>query len=276
MLLERLSRLGGICSRVVLIADGHHPRAIDAAIRRGDLTRIRKGWVALENADSAAVAAIRAGGRLSCLSLLARSGVWVLHDDSIHLRTTAKRARLSADGMRVHRLVLPLAEAAVDTVPAAVACAVRCQSMFDAVATLDSVLNRGLMTRSQLLDALTPLPQRHRDLLTLTDGSAQSGLETKVRLGLRYRRVKVRSQVWIPGLGRVDLLVGDRLIIEVDGYQTHGTPAGFQEDRRRDREAASQGYIVLRFTYWDVCYDWERCLEAILDIVRRDGHRRSH
>lgn len=138
------------------------------------------------------------------------------------------------------------------------------------------MLNRGLMTRSQLLDALAVLPQTHRDLLALADGAAQSGLETKVRLGLRSRRVKVRSQVWISGLGRVDLLVGDRLIIEVDGYQTHGSPARFQEDRRRDREAALQGYLVLRFTYWDICYDWDRRLEATLDIVRRDRHRRSH
>ncbi|MCS5498735.1 endonuclease domain-containing protein [Cnuibacter physcomitrellae] len=144
------------------------------------------------------------------------------------------------------------------------------------MATLDSVLNRRLMTPSELSDALAVLPEKHRALLARTDGSAQSGLETKVRLGLRSRRVRVRPQVWIPGLGRVDLLVGDRLIIEVDGYQTHGTPTGFKEDRRRDREAAAQGYLVLRFTHWDVCYDWARCLQSILDIVRRGEHRRSH
>jgi predicted transcriptional regulator of viral defense system len=48
----------------------------------------------------------------------------------------------------------------------------------------------------------------------------------------------------------VDLLWRDeRLAIEADGEETHGTRAAFQEDRRRDQRLLAAGYHVARITW---------------------------
>jgi very-short-patch-repair endonuclease len=39
-----------------------------------------------------------------------------------------------------------------------------------------------------------------------------------------------------------------RLIVESDGYETHGTRAAFEADRRRDAALTAAGYRVIRFT----------------------------
>jgi very-short-patch-repair endonuclease len=53
-----------------------------------------------------------------------------------------------------------------------------------------------------------------------------------------------------PLLGyRVDLLWPElRLVVEVDGYQFHGTRGAFERDRRRDARLQAAGYVVIRFT----------------------------
>ncbi len=43
-----------------------------------------------------------------------------------------------------------------------------------------------------------------------------------------------------------------RLVVELDGYESHGTRAAFRSDRRRDAALAARGERVLRFTYEDV------------------------
>jgi very-short-patch-repair endonuclease len=43
-----------------------------------------------------------------------------------------------------------------------------------------------------------------------------------------------------------------RLIVELDGYEAHGTRRAFENDRRRDAALQAAGYRVLRFSYRDV------------------------
>jgi very-short-patch-repair endonuclease len=40
-----------------------------------------------------------------------------------------------------------------------------------------------------------------------------------------------------------------RLIIEVDGYDTHGNRRAFENDRRRDQTHVAAGYVVIRITW---------------------------
>ena len=40
----------------------------------------------------------------------------------------------------------------------------------------------------------------------------------------------------------------ERLIVETDGRDTHGTAAAFERDRARDAELAVAGFRVVRFT----------------------------
>ena len=46
-----------------------------------------------------------------------------------------------------------------------------------------------------------------------------------------------------------------RLIVEVDGRETHGTAQAFESDRRRDQRLALLGWRVIRFTWRQVTYE---------------------
>ncbi|NED69865.1 DUF559 domain-containing protein [Streptomyces sp. SID10244] len=74
-------------------------------------------------------------------------------------------------------------------------------------------------------------------------------------------------------MGRVDLLVGDRLIIEIDSVEYHDrSPEQIEKDRRRDEEAARLGYVTLRFSYRRVVNEWAQAEATVLDLVRRREH----
>ena len=48
----------------------------------------------------------------------------------------------------------------------------------------------------------------------------------------------------------VDILFSSvRLILEIDGFETHGTRLAFEQDRRRRNDLVLAGYRVLNFTY---------------------------
>jgi very-short-patch-repair endonuclease len=50
----------------------------------------------------------------------------------------------------------------------------------------------------------------------------------------------------------------ERVNIEIDGAKAHGDPVAQQRDRNRDAELIRRGWLVLRFTYWDLIQqpDW--------------------
>lgn len=89
----------------------------------------------------------------------------------------------------------------IDRIDVALGLAVRCLSRDDAVAVLDSVLNLGLLRLGDVLDVLGDLPKSFRDYAELVDPGAQSGIETRFRLGCRALNLLVRSQVQIEGWG---------------------------------------------------------------------------
>ena len=60
-----------------------------------------------------------------------------------------------------------------------------------------------------------------------------------------------------------------RLILEVDGYGTHGTWIAFQDDRTRQNVLVANGYTVLRYTAHDVQTRLGSILREITEMVRR-------
>lgn len=157
----------------------------------------------------------------------------------------------------------------VDDLESALAIAIHCSDLRAAVVLVDSVLHRRLIRRETVENILSSTP-RGRFVLSLTDERAESGIETLARLGLRRLRVRVRSQVLIPPVGRVDLLIGDRLVLELDGREWH---ADFEADRARDRRLLALGYLVVRASYRQVLFGWDEIAGQILELVRREEHR---
>ncbi|GGF22337.1 hypothetical protein GCM10007298_17800 [Williamsia phyllosphaerae] len=242
-------------------------------IQDGDLVQLRRGWYATRFADPSVVAAVRRGGVLSCVSALRMHGVWVPeHPMSVHARANSKNSRSA--GPFCSRSGRPQAEAgAVDDISTSLLHAARCLDAEGFVVVCDSLLNSGRLSTAELRRTLAEAPATTRRLLDVCDGRAQSGTETMVRLRLRGLRIPVRPQVRIPRVGQVDLLVGDRLILEIDGEEFHSNTNGFATDRRRDREAIRLGYIPIRFTYRDVVHDWAAGEKLVIELVRDRRHR---
>ena len=103
---------------------------------------------------------------------------------------------------------------------------------------------------------------RHRIGSTLT----RSELEERF-LELCRRHRLPEAEVNVPLLDYVvDFLWRDtRLVVEVEGLASHGTPRAFQADRDRDGRLTVAGYRVLRFTWPDVV----RRPAVVADRIRR-------
>lgn len=108
-------------------------------------------------------------------------------------------------------------------------------------------------------------------LVGFARADADSGLESLVRLRLHRLGIRLRTQVWIPTVGEVDFVVGERLIVEADGEANHGGSGLRAKDLRRDASAAALGYQTLRFTYAMIVHDWQAVEAAIVGALRAHG-----
>ncbi|MCF8611483.1 hypothetical protein L5G28_15150 [Gordonia sp. HY285] len=95
-----------------------------------------------------------------------------------------------------------------------------------------------------------------------------------VRLRLRAPNLKVRPQVYIPGVGKVDFVVGRSMLIEVDGFEYHAAPHAFENDRLRDLHARALGYDPIRLTYTQVVHQWSVVGSLLAEMIRRGDHQR--
>lgn len=273
MLTEYMRSHGGILSRASLAAAGVDDDLIRRAVRMGELTRVRRGWYSVPGAHPDAVRAVAAGGRVTCGSALALFGIWCFDVPELHVAVDPGARRRAVD-VHFHSARLRTtrgASPAVDSPLEALERLARCAPRIGFLVAADSALNRGLVTHDQLRRALGDTTRGGR-LLAAIDGGCESGIETIVRVALRSRRVRRRPQIEIAGVGRVDLVVGDRLVIESDGFQWHRDRRAFEEDRRRDLALAARGYIVVRLTFERVLTSWNEVETELLALIRRDEH----
>lgn len=262
---------------------------IAAAVRHGTLIRVRRGWYATTDAPHDVIRAVRVGGALTAASSCRLHGLWLLDDPLLHVRVPATASRLrSPDDARVpldreahrvcvhYRSVRPVDVQADrptrDGLASSIAEMFRCAGTVPAMVALESALNRRLLS-FQAVELIRELaPAWAGRVLDLASAESDSGLETIARLLLHRLRTRVRTQVSIPGVRHVDLLVGDRLILELDGRTFH-SGADFERDRAQDLELALRGYLVVRISYRMVMSDWDRTHRALAELVRRGLHR---
>lgn len=262
----------GVFSWAELSRLGFGQRQVARMVAAGDLRHLRRGWYAARLADPRVAQAVAAGGVCSCVTALDLHGVWVPPG---HRRRAHARARKSATGGTFCRQYgRPQPERhAVDDVLTAFRHAVRCLDDEGIIVVADSMLNQGMVDLADLRVAVADAPLRIRRLLDKCDAAAESGIETIPRVRFRATGLWVRTQVLIDGVGRVDLLIGNRLIVELDGAEFHDrTAAQKASDRRRDAQATARGYLPLRFSYHEVIHEWGYVADTVGDIVRRGEH----
>lgn len=85
--------------------------------------------------------------------------------------------------------------------------------------------------------------------------------------GLPQPTVNLHEDTGLTALGQLDLAYrAHRVIIELDGAQTHMTRKQFEEDRRRDSYLAARGWQTLRYTWHRVTRD-QRAVAAEIKAV---------
>ncbi|MBR7743677.1 type IV toxin-antitoxin system AbiEi family antitoxin domain-containing protein [Phycicoccus sp. BSK3Z-2] len=210
--------------------------------------RAHPGWHASHHAALALHGLPLVGVDLTCVDVVADVG-------------TSKRR----GGVHVHRLAdhrrgtapqdpraVPVPEACVLTTAAS--------GTEAGLVAMDAAVHAGTCTQEDLRTAASALVRGRRGALAAVehvDPACESPGETRTRLLLTLAGWTVRSQVEISDVdglvGRVDLLVGARVVVEFDGAVKYsgadGRAALVAEKRREDRLRAA-GYVVVRVT-WD-------------------------
>lgn len=281
--MERIGELvrsaGGLISTRALAGHGVGQSGIRTLMRTGALIRLRQGWYSTPGLAEPVRRAARVGGVVTCSRALDAFGIWSIDDGRLHVAVSAQASRLRSPynarsrlstgdrrGVRVHWLAVTPGAGAVVADPVSALTSLRsCASRELYLASLDSALHRHPSMWDALARAGHPVGRGG------VDGICESGIETL--FWLRMRNVlSVARQVIIPGVGRVDFLIGQRLVVELDGRAFHDTASRFEEDRRRDARLSTLGYRVLRFSFRQVMDEWGTVEAAVLAAVARLDH----
>lgn len=258
-------------------------RALAHLAASGLVVRVSRGVYAVPDAPDDVRTARRASGLLTCVSAARRWNLpLVLPARGTHVAVPRDRgARRPGDlpaGTVVHRDTRVPAAGVALTVPPPVALGhlVRCLPLVDAVAAMDAALRIGLVSRAGLLEQRPSNGAlRFAQVVRASDGRSQSIAESFVRVGLRAAGLTAVPQVMLDGVGRVDLLVEDLVVVELDGYAFHSDRAQFAEDRRRDRVVRALGLHALRFTFHDAVHDTARTVAEITAAVEGSRWRQG-
>lgn len=298
-------RVPGIIHRSDLTQHGIAREQLLEWIGNGSVRRVGR-WFVTHGAPADLVALLERGVRPTCLDAAAFHGLFIPLHDGVHVfrpRSAAGHVPVSKTGftqirrrfdiesgqsvpienqrLRGHGLVLHFpglrSWPGPDPVPdldLVLIHAARCLPSVKAAVLVESALNRGLITQKDKDRLLACLPQRFSRALSRVRSDAESGTETTVRWWLESLRVPVRSQVVIPAVGRVDLLLGNSWIIECDSKQFHDDPEQYHRDRARDLRLRALGYTVTRLTWEQVFLQWNETSQMLLAVIRRRDHRR--
>jgi very-short-patch-repair endonuclease len=202
------------------------------------------------------------------LSHRTAAAIWGLVDvekldiEPVHL-TLVGRDRHSGPEMRVHRVasLAPTDIRSRQSLP--VTSPARCVVDLAGSATQLELENavaecrrRGLASDSEIRNALGRVPRRTggRRLLELIDAGrpalTRSVAERRLLEMIRAAELpQPHANAYVCG-HVVDLFWPERrLIVEFDGWETHGRRASFETDRRRDQRLVAAGYRVIRITW---------------------------
>jgi very-short-patch-repair endonuclease len=258
-----------------LKADGWTARQLRAAVDAGLLVRLRRGQYAEATLPEPLLQSGRLGARATCRTLLVLLGVFVRTVAGLQVQWDRGASRLPPRDAEVQgrwRAPASHPQSLAASLVEALACAVRCQSPRDAVATLDSAWHLGLVDEDDIARVFELLPRRYGGLRPLLDARSESGPETLMRLLLRTLGCDVDVQVSIPSVGRVDFVVDGWLIVECDSRAFHEGWEKQRADRRRDLAAAALGYTTVRPLAEDILFRHDKVQATMKAIVA--AHRR--
>ena len=268
--IQELRDRGGVARIDALRRAGVSDNALRRARERGFLFSACRGWVALSGADPMLVAAARRRVVLSCVTLAARKELWVLDSSEPHVAAPqhSGHARVSRGVIHWNAPIFPRdPESCEDSLENALILVARCQPYEAALAVWESALRTGMLD----LDVMrrSPLPPAARRMVEDAQPFADAGTETIFFTRLRWLDLPIVPQAWLFG-HRVDFLIGDRLVVQIDGG--HHVGAQRTSDIRHDAELKLRGYHVIRISYEQLFNQWPEVQAMIMTAIAQRLH----
>jgi very-short-patch-repair endonuclease len=252
----------GVVARAQLVERGVSVDAVDRRIKTRRLRRLHQGVYAVGHqaltVEGRWMAAVLAGGPGAVLSHASAAMAWDLRRTAggvidVTVSTRAGRARRA--GLRLHRSAtltsrditahrgIPVTSVARTIVDLA-----RTLNGRALEAVIDRADQRALVDFADLRQA-NPVALK-AVLQNYSAAPTRSELEEAfLRLCDDHGLARPETNTCIEGI-EVDFVWRDRrLVVEVDGYAYHRSPAAFERDRERDVLLTTKGWTVLRFTW---------------------------
>ena len=274
----RVARLAdrqhGVVARRQLIELGLSASAIDHRIGRERLHRLHRGVYAVGHRQISPegrwMAAVLAGGPTAVLSHRSAAALWRIRPPGSRAIEVTVRSK-SRSHPRIHRHVasLPADEVTIERgIPATTVS----RTLLDLATVLNADAVERAMREAERLHLHDALPLEdlllrhpHRPgVATVREclrrrRDAPPGV-TREELEARFLAFLDRAGITRPQLNawlslgdrryQADCLWRDRsLIVELDGYASHGTRMAFEDDRERDRILQVEGWRVIRVTW---------------------------
>ena len=158
----------------------------------------------------------------------------------------------------------------VDPLENALVRVAECQTFESAVVVFDSALRLRKVSPGQLKRVATR-SSRFRAASDAATAFSDSGIETIPRIRLARIGILMRQQIVIDD-HPVDGLIGDRLVLQIDGYGPHSDAGRRRRDLQQDARLTLMGYTVLRFDYAQVVGNWAYVEATILSAMAQGLH----
>jgi len=284
-------RQHGVVGRRQLLEAGWSEGAVKKRIASGRLHRLHTGVYLvghrLIQREGRWMAAVLASGPGAVLGHRSAAALWRIREDSraaIDV-TTPHRSR-SWRHIRRHVSPLPADEVTVEdgipvtTVPRTILDLAGTEPLDVIKALVREMEFRELWDRLSLRDLVERYPGRRgirkvtAALERLKDepvGEQRSPLEERFMPFCREHRIPLpRFNVPIEAGGKNYIVdchwPGTNQVVELDGWQAHGSRSAFREDKARDRRLAAVGYTVTRLT-WNQLDDEPEAIASDLRVL---------
>ncbi|XAS67227.1 DUF559 domain-containing protein [Micrococcaceae bacterium Sec5.7] len=270
---KALTLCGGAARRPTLARLGVDDAALRRAVRRGVLQggvlQPERGLYTLATAAPGDIALLSRRQLLTCVSAAPFYGLWVVDPSGPRHVHHRREDQGYGDVHHGGLLLPPHANRPVASLGDVLVHALRCRPFHESLVMVECAVARGDMTVDFLRERLPGKRNgRALEVLDWVDRGADSLLETLARTYFRKAGLHVDTQVYLDGVGYVDLLVEGWLIVELDGRQ-HGNWTQVKKDHRRNNESAVQGFTSLRYYYQDVIDTPEEMVAQVLAVIGR-------
>lgn len=282
---EAVRAHGGMAQKQQLVAGGATDYLLSAAVRRGEVIRVRNGWYSTLKEYDPRLRAVRVGGRLTGISAIAARGGWVLGRRPLHVSVPRNAARQRQPQNRFRRLqpadrrrvvlhwddpeLLDEGGSTIVSIRDSLVRVVLDESWETAVAAIDWALHTAQLDIIDFELLIKALPARLRGIRLWVDENCESLPESLARTRLKAAGYAVTSQLGLHTGGRIDLVVNDHVGLEVDGEEFHRD--SFFADRDKDLVITSSNRHAIRPSARHMFDDWPRVQRAVADALAARG-----